>query len=158
MVKSKVKETETAPAKEQRAVTNLSELGTHEVEFVIEVDDMILRIPGRTLSYGQWQRIEKDVPPAVPPGEPGRDGIQYNYNNPQYLLKLGERHTKVSLARVLHCLRIDGITGNTLEERLESLCDAVDAKVLIALMNAVHKLHEKYEARVEARASSFRNQ
>ena len=140
----------------REVVTSLSQIGARKINVEIEdIDGTILEIPMRTLSYGEFQRVGRDVVDPTPPVlMAGPGGTTYDFKNPAYLEALEHAKTKRMALRLVHCLEIE-VEGNSLDAKADALLEGISTQAFYTLIAAMNRAHTERGARVEARAERF---
>ncbi len=144
------------PSKKVVSVTDLTDMGTQTITVIIERGEEELHIPLRTLTYGEWYTIGREVVDPSPPDiMSGPSGKVYDYQDPAWKRGMKDAMEKRGLLRLIAALQVKGITGDTNEAKIECLFNAMDTQVIHALMAVLEEVHLDKQARIETRANSF---
>lgn len=137
-------------------VTTLAQIGAREILVELEdIDGTILEIPMRTLSFGEFHKIGRDVPDPTPPVIGGGvNNLVYDFKDAAYLQALEAAKNKRMALRLLACLQID-IEGNTDDAKADRLLADMSTQAFYTLVAAMNRAHAERTARVEARAERF---
>lgn len=139
-------------------VLSLDDLSTMQVNVEIELlNGDILAVPIKTLTYREWLEIGWEVPAPTPPisGVDASKRPVFNHNDPGYLANLERVNMERNYRRLLRALQIP-IPGNTVDEQLDALKSKLDGAICRQLLNAINETGMAGEARIAARAESFR--
>jgi len=119
-------------------------------------------VPMLMLSWEQWEQIGRDVPPpAVPLTKAAASGKPEDMlPNPQdavYLERKAAADDERTARRLLAALEGGGMTvpGNTVREKTAAI-KSMDAGLLTALVGVLAKAYFGANARLDARAETFR--
>lgn len=122
----------------------------------------VITVPVLTLSWEQWENIGRQVPePEVPrtkiapSGKP--EDMLPNPKDEAYLEAVSEAGNRRILLRMLAAIEGGGmvVPGNTTDEKLAEL-KAIDSGMFQALIGVIMRAWGGTQARVEARAATFR--
>lgn len=143
-----------APDKKTVRLTSFDAFMPEDIDVRLEFDDHIEIVPMRTLSYGEFQRIGRDVPIPTPPiMGAGKNGPIYDYNDAGYRQQVQDAEMQRTLRRLLASLRVP-VPGGTVVEQVAVLQNS-DANRLRMLISAMVQLAAGGEASVESRAATF---
>lgn len=143
------------PGREKVKITDLHQLAVQDIDVTIQMGDYDLEIPMRTLTFGQWVQVDRDIPMPEPPAMGGPKGKIYDRQDPGYLRNIDEVAQKRMLLRIARSLRIDGIDRTTPQSEIDCLQEAMDNSIINGLAQIITQLHQERNARIEARANSF---
>ena len=142
-----------------RRITSLADLPGRETVIRIDLEngEPPLEFPGKTLTYKRWNELGR----MIPDPEPSSGGFDkmgrpiYNFHDQVYLAKKGEAEDQRMYYRLVEFLSID-IPGDTLDEQVEALANAIEFRLMRALLNGIGMEHLKVaEVSVSARAVTF---
>lgn len=141
--------------KKHRAITTLADLQPRLVDVQIELDDEIVVIPCKTLSYAEFQRLGYEVvDPSPPVSGAGPKGPIYNYNDAAYLQARQQANDARLYRRLLAFVQID-VPGATVEEQIDALTNTLEVAVVRALVQVMSNMVTGGEARIADRAATF---
>lgn len=150
---------ETDDKKQTKVANSLSDLQTKTVTIDIElVGDEVFTVEMRPLTYGEWERIGKEIPQPEPQGIPGRTGIVYQTDDPNYKRAISEVEDRRAIRRTAAALVTafpDGCA--TLDQKVEYIENSLDSGVVTALVGAMWEIHRFRKAQVSQRAATFHN-
>lgn len=157
MARKKQAETPT-PETQPHLIIALSDLPDRRMTITIIIsDEESIQFKGVLLSYKRWNELGRLVPDPMP-SVSGFDSVRrpiYNLYDPVYLNQKETAGEKRTFYRLIEFLEMD-IPGDTLDEKVKALEDALEFKVMRALIEAISKEHlERAEVDVSARAATF---
>jgi hypothetical protein len=146
-----------AEEKSHRLITSLSELRGQAVNVELELPDgEVVQIPIHTLTYAEWQRIEREVPQPPVPVLHGAKGSMPDRNDPEYQKAMSLWNEQVMYRRVLAALEIE-IEGATADEKVKNLQETISTPMMMGLIAALSQAHFANRAQVVARSKTFHN-
>ena len=142
-------EQSTIPRKRVTSLDDLPSAGdTIWIEFTAEGG--IYEIETRRLSHADWMQIDFDLPHESPPQRVGKRGVEYNYEDVDYLKRVGQRQQTLALRRIAASLTMP-IAGNDLEQKARTISTTKPVGFVNALYGALSALHGEGEADVVER-------
>lgn len=138
------------------AITSLTQLPSRDMPVRIEIEgqeDAIV-IPCRALTFRRYQEVGRLVADATPPTMAGKNGVLYDWQNPDYRAKQEAIQEQRNMLRLAEFVRAD-IPGDTLEAKAEWMASELEMGVVYALKAAMDKTLQGGGAAVNARAGTF---
>lgn len=139
----------------RRVLGSLTELGRRELTIEIEMDDEVLVIPMKALTFKEWQEAQRSVPnPTPPPSRVGKNGEPiFDYNDPAYLTQMADATNKRMMLMLIRAIQIE-IPGETEDQQIEFL-RGLEYGLLDKLAALMAEFNREVNAHINARADSF---
>lgn len=139
-------------------ITALAQLETRPIIVTLERyggdEPELIEIHMRTLTYGEWEAIGRQVPNPMPQVFGGREGNSYDTKNPAYVRDVNEADRKRLLYRLAASVILDDLNGDDLEAKSQALLK-LDMQIIESLLFVLMQAHQGRMAQVTARAESF---
>ena len=138
------------------AITSLTQLPSRDLPVTIEIEgqDEMIVIPCRALTFRRYQEIGRMVPDVAPPTMAGKNGILYDWQNPEYKAKQEAVQEQRNMLRLAEFVQAD-IPGNTLQDKADYIANELEMGVVYALKSAMDKTMQGGGASVSAREANF---
>ena len=140
------------------AITSLLQLPGRDVPVTIEIEgqnDPIV-IPCRALTFRRYQEVGRMVTDAAPPTMAGKNGVIYDWQNPDYRARQEAVQEQRNLLRLAEFVRAE-IPGDNLQAKADWMMDNLEMGVVYALKAAMDKTLQGGGAAVNARAGAFQS-
>jgi hypothetical protein len=151
-------EPQVKPPKQRRIATSLADLKAPKFGIILEYpdDDFETVVPVEIPPAYEWNKIGRSVPQPVPPisGVDANKRPIYDRNDPGYIQQVQEVQDEITYRRLLRCIQFP-IEGDTLEEKITALKEALGPAAFWQLNAKISEKIAEVEARIVNRSETF---